>query len=49
MKSMDSPNIIKIYDICEDPTYIYLILEYCNGGDLINCQGNLKDKVFPLK
>jgi serine/threonine protein kinase len=49
MKSMNCPNIIRLFDINEDPNYVYLILEYCEGGDLINYQGNLKGKVFNLK
>ena len=48
MKDMDSPYIIKLYDVEEDDSYIYLVLEYCNGGDLVNYQAKLKDKVFPL-
>jgi len=31
-----SPNIVKLLDVCEDPTYIYVITEFCRGGDLFN-------------
>ena len=48
MKSMNSPNIIKLYDVNYDESYIYLVLEYCDGGDLINYQAKLKDRVFAL-
>ena len=48
MKEMDSPYIIKLYDVAEDQDYIYLVLEYCDGGDLVNHQAKLKDKVYPL-
>ena len=34
MKQLDSPNILKIYDSFEDKYKIYLILEYCNEGNL---------------
>lgn len=49
MKSMNSPNIIKLYEVKEDETNIYLLLEYCDGGDLINYQAKLKDKVFTIE
>ena len=45
---MDSPFIIKLYEVEEDENYIYLLLEYCDGGDLVNHQAKLKDKVFSL-
>jgi serine/threonine protein kinase len=48
MKSMSSPYITKLFDVEEDENYIYLLLEYCDGGDLINYQAKLKDKVFAL-
>lgn len=35
---MDDPNvnlhICKLIDVCEDPNYIYVITEFCRGGDL---------------
>ena len=30
----DHPNIIKLYEVYEEEDYIYLILEYCVGGEL---------------
>ena len=48
MKSMNSEYIIKLYDTEEDEKYIYMVLEYCNGGDLINYQAKLNNKVFTL-
>ena len=30
------PNIIKLYDIYENENYIYIIMEYCSGGDLLS-------------
>lgn len=49
MKTMNSPNIIKLYDVFEDETSIYLVLEYCDGGDLINYQAKLPNRVFNLQ
>ena len=45
LKNIDHPNIMKIYEFFEDETNIYLINEYCGGGDV----ANLHDKygVFP--
>jgi serine/threonine protein kinase len=34
MKSLNHPNIVKLYDVINDNGKIYMILEYCNGGDL---------------
>lgn len=30
------PNVIHLYDVCEDPTGIHLILELCSGGELFD-------------
>lgn len=48
MKTMNSPYIIKLYEVSEDKDSIYLLLEYCDGGDLINYQAKLKDRVFNI-
>ena len=34
LKDVNHPNIIKLIEIKESPNYIYIITEYCNGGDL---------------
>lgn len=31
---MDHPNVIKLIEIFEDDHSIYLVLEYCSGGEL---------------
>jgi serine/threonine protein kinase len=41
MKEMDSPHTIKLYDVQEDKDFIYLILEYCDLGDLVNYQAKI--------
>ena len=33
LRATDHPNIVKLYNIFEDNTYIYLIMEECNGGE----------------
>ena len=34
MKIANHPNIIKLYDVFENEKMIYIIMEYCEGGDL---------------
>ena len=34
MKKLDHPNILKLYDVVKNNGSVYLILEYCNSGDL---------------
>ena len=36
LKKIDHLNIMKIYEFFEDDTNIYLINEYCSGGDVAN-------------
>lgn len=48
MKTMNSKYITGLNDVKEDESFIYLVLEYCDGGDLVNYQAKLKDKVFTL-
>eukprot|EP00929_Paragymnodinium_shiwhaense_P114756 TRINITY_DN83250_c0_g1_i1.p1 TRINITY_DN83250_c0_g1~~TRINITY_DN83250_c0_g1_i1.p1 ORF type:complete len:859 (+),score=238.65 TRINITY_DN83250_c0_g1_i1:221-2797(+) len=35
-KMVDHPNIIKLYEIFEDSSNIYLVLELCTGGELLD-------------
>lgn len=36
LKTLDHPNIIKIYDVYEDYNSVYIIMEYCQGGELLD-------------
>ena len=36
LKICQHPNIIRLYDIFENVDYIYIIMEYCPGGDLFS-------------
>ena len=36
LKISQHPNIIKIYDVFETVDYIYIVMEYCSGGDLLS-------------
>lgn len=33
-RNLNHKNIVKLYETFEDDTYLYLALEYCNGGTL---------------
>jgi len=35
MKSLDHPNIIKIFEVYDDYNNIYIIMEFCEGGELL--------------
>ena len=36
LKIAKHPNIIQLYDVFENENYIYIIMEYCAGGDLFS-------------
>jgi calcium-dependent protein kinase len=43
LKKIDHPYICRIYEIWEDATYVYLVMEHCQGGDLTSlCQRQSK-------
>ena len=44
LNTIKHPNIVRLYDVKYKPDYIYLVMEYCNGGSLHNCLQNYKHK-----
>ena len=44
LKEMDHPNIIKLIEVVNTTKYYYLVMEYCNGGDLSKCLAHYKNK-----
>ena len=36
LSKMNHPNIIKLFEVYEDPKYFYLINDLCTGGELLN-------------
>jgi calcium-dependent protein kinase len=45
LKSLDHPNILKLYEFYEDEKRFYLVTELCSGGELYEEINN--KKVFP--
>lgn len=48
MKDMNYKHLVKLYDFHEDGEFYYMVLEYCDGGDLCNEQASQPGKVYPL-
>jgi calcium-dependent protein kinase len=47
MRSADHPNIVKLFEVREDRRNVYLIQEYCEGGELFDyilSKGHLNEK-----
>ena len=42
LKQVNHPNIVKLYDVKIKPDCIYLVMEYCNGGSLLEALNNYK-------
>lgn len=36
LKSVDHPNIIKLFEVYEDDKHLHIVMEYCQGGELFN-------------
>lgn len=36
LQTLDHPNIVKYYETYENSEYLYIVMEYCPGGDLID-------------
>jgi calcium-dependent protein kinase len=34
LSSLDHPNIVKYYETYENKEFLYIVMEYCPGGDL---------------
>ena len=51
MIKLDHPNIIKLYEVYETDTYLYLVMELCTGGELFDriVANTEKGKLFTEK
>ncbi|CAK0881917.1 unnamed protein product, partial [Prorocentrum cordatum] len=48
LKLVDHPNIVRLYEIFEDPRYLHLVFELCSGGsfrDYVRSWGPLKEGI----
>merc|ERR1712008_627169 len=36
MKVLDHPNIVRLYETFEDEKHLYLVMEFCEGGDVLD-------------
>ena len=36
LRTLDHPNVLKVFEYFEDPRNYYLVMEYCSGGDLFD-------------
>ena len=48
MKNVDHPNIIKIIEYYSEPTFLYIVMEYCNGGELFDRKIIINDENIAL-
>ena len=47
LKNLDHPNILRLYEVFETKKYIYLVTEYCQGGELFDeiiCRGKFNER-----
>ena len=44
LKTLDHPNIIKLFEVYQDENFFHLVMEYCGGGELF--QRIIRKKLF---
>ena len=48
MRHVKDETLVELYNVEKDEQYYYMFLEYCDEGDLVKCQSQLPNKVFPM-
>lgn len=51
MEALQHPNVIRLYEVVESPSRLFLVLEYAGGGDLHNriaTEGKLCDNTSKI-
>jgi serine/threonine protein kinase len=48
MRRLHEPHIVKLRDFLEDNDNFYIVLEYCDIGDIISLQTKQPNRVFKL-
>ena len=48
MKNVDHPNIIKIIEYYSEPCFLYIVMEFCNGGELFDRKIIVNDENIAL-
>ncbi len=48
LKELDHPNIIKMFETFEDKDHVFLVMEYCHGGELFYHLENKGTKLINL-
>ena len=48
MKNVDHPNIIKIVEYYSEPSFLYIVMEFCNGGELFDRKIVVNDENIAL-
>ncbi|XP_062241420.1 serine/threonine-protein kinase ULK2 isoform X3 [Platichthys flesus] len=49
LKELQHENIVALYDVQETPNSVFLVMEYCNGGDLadyLQAKGTLREETL---
>lgn len=49
LTTLDHPNIVKYYETYDDVKYMYLVMEYCSGGELFDKIASQKNQMFGEK
>jgi serine/threonine protein kinase len=44
MSELDHPNIVQLYETFETQDHIFLIMELCTGGELLDKYGTTRDR-----